>query len=274
MSIATSPAGVVEPGRAMTAPAFATKLPGLWREVLTVGRRQRAGHDRAAWAEVDWERLRAQVGIGRRVGPWQVRLVHSGTDDASAWIAAAEGMPHEPGWYSALVHDERGVVMSDLRAEIAGCLPILRRGTGRVLLSGLGLGIVPAVLLGSRKVTSIDVVEIDEQVIELMCGDAAARDHWVDDRRLHIHHGDAHRYRWPTGTRWDVAWHDIWDTVSPGNLASMAHLHRRYGHRVRWQGSWEHAECLAMRRRGQIIDRQSVLDQLDTLRHDHVGPLS
>lgn len=274
MSGADVVAGVVEPGRAMRVPEFATNLPELWREVLTVGRHRRVGHDRAAWAEVDWEQLRAQVSVRRQLGPWRVRLLHCGADDASAWIAAAEDMPHEPGWYTVLVHDQRGVVMSDLRAEIAGCLPILHRGTGRVLVNGLGLGIVPAVLLGSKKVTSVDVVEIDEQVIELVTGDAVALDMWASDPRLHVHHGDAHHYRWPTGTRWDFAWHDIWDTVSPGNLLSMAHLHRRYGHRVRWQGSWERAECLAMRRRGQTVDRQSVLDRLGTPQCDDVGQAS
>jgi len=274
MSRAGSPAGVVEPGRPMRIPGFAAKHPALWRELVTVGRRTRVGHDRETWAEVDWDQLRAQVGLGRRAGPWQVRAVRCGIDDASAWIASAEGMPHHPGWYSALVHDERGVVMSDLRAELAGCLPILRRATGRVLVNGLGLGIVPAVALSRADVTSVDVVELDEHVIELVTGDPTARDIWAADPRLRVHHGDAHRFTWPPGARWDVAWHDIWDTISPGNLASMVHLHRRYGHRVGWQGSWEHAECLAMRRRGQSIDRAGVFDQLDDATSEDVGKTS
>ena len=274
MTGAGSPAGVVAPGRPIAAPGFATKHPALWRALLTVGRHRRAGHDRQLWADVDWEQLRAHVGIGRRVGAWQVRAVHAGADDASAWIAAAEEMPHQPGWYTALVHDERGVVMSDLRAELAGCLPVLRRATGRVLVSGLGLGIVPAAVLRRPHVTSVDVVELDEQVIDLVAGDPAARDNWAADPRLHVHHGDAHRFTWPPGTRWDVAWHDIWDTITPGNLASMAHLHRRYGHRVGWQGSWEHAECVAMRRRHQSIDRAAVLDQLSGAGFDDLGQAS
>ena len=256
----TAPAGVVEPGRLLAAPPWAVEHRDLWRQLLTVGRHPRVGHDRSAWPEVDWEALRADVGIGRRVGCWRVAAVHTTDDDPSAWIAEAEAMPHRAGWYTALIHDQRGLVMSDLPAELAGCLPVLRRATGRVLVNGLGLGIVPAALLRNPQVTSVDVVELDAQVIELVAGGAGG---WEADPRLHIHHGDAHQIRWPPGTCWDAAWHDIWDTISPGNLASMAALHRRYGHRVRWQASWEHPECVAMRRRGQMIDRASVLEQLE-----------
>jgi hypothetical protein len=56
--------------------------------------------------------------------------------------------------------------------------------------------------------------------------------------RLTIHHGDALTYKWPVGTRWTVAWHDIWDTICEDNLPDMNRLHRRFGRRVDWQGSW------------------------------------
>jgi len=82
MSGAGSPAGVIEPGRPMRIPGFAAKHPALWRELVTVGRRTRVGHDRETWAEVDWDQLRAQVGLGRRAGPWQVRAVRCGVDGA------------------------------------------------------------------------------------------------------------------------------------------------------------------------------------------------
>ena len=73
---------------------------------------------------------------GRTTGPrWPARdgAVRGNPDGRgdrghpSTWIAEAEGMPWEPGRYATLVHETRGIVMSDLPAEIAGCLPFLDR---------------------------------------------------------------------------------------------------------------------------------------------------
>lgn len=44
--------------------------------------------------------------------------------------------------------------------------------------------------------------------------------------------------KWPTGTYWDVAWYDIWPEITSDNLEGMKRLHRSYGRRVGWQGSW------------------------------------
>jgi hypothetical protein len=75
---------------------------------------------------------------------------------------------------------------------------------------------------------------------------------FVNDR-VAIHHGDAFTYSWPTGVRWDIAWHDVWDELSVDNLSqsqvdkdagdpdhSIARLMRRYARRVTWQGAWGH----------------------------------
>jgi hypothetical protein len=47
-----------------------------------------------------------------------------------------------------------------------------------------------------------------------------------------------------------VAWHDVWANICEDNLPLMARLHRRYGRRVNWQGSWSKEVVLAARRRG------------------------
>lgn len=253
------PAGVVGPGRREDWPAgFVRDHPGLARQLVTFGRHRRVGHDRESWRRVDWSAYRAQVGIGRKLGPWSIEAAWAGDDSLSAWIAQAEGMPHVAGSYTVLRHAERGTVMSDLPAELAGSLPVLRRARGRVLVNGLGLGIVPACLLARRSVDHVDVVELDAELVELVLGDDVARRKWASDPRLTVRVGDAHNVSWPVGTTWDVAWHDIWDRVSPENLPSMARLHRRYARRARWQASWEQAECRAMARRGQILERPAI----------------
>lgn len=273
MTAASGPsAGVLGKAGGNSVPAGLYRDHPEWaRELLTTGRHRRAGHDRARWETVGWEDYRAQVGICQRRGPWSVEMAEERPDSPSRWVAEAEGMPCAPGWYTALVHAGRGLVMSDLPAEIAGCLPFMDRAAaepGRpwFLIGGLGLGIVPAWLLRNVPACRVDVVEIDLDVIGLITEDGAARDAWAADPRLHVHWADA--LTWQPGRNgcalhrscmaprdWDAAWWDLWDTVSPANLPSMRRLHRRYARRACWQMSWERAECEAMRARGQVLER-------------------
>lgn len=133
--------------------------------------------------------------------------------------------------------------MSDLPAEIAGALPFLdytagQTGRLRVLVAGLGLGIVPAWLLAHASIARIDIIEIDADAIGLIirgCLEQGAPNQWPADPRLHIHRGDAHTC-WPGPARrhgcavhgdcvlqadctWHAAFFDIWDGISPVQLA-------------------------------------------------------
>ena len=149
------------------------------------------------------------------------------------------GRATHPGTYTQLVHNRRGVVMSDTDAEILDMADLFyHKPHGRVLVNGLGLGCVVSGLLALSGVTHLDVVEIDADVIDLVGGQ-------LTDSRLTIHHADAFTVRWPTGTTWDCAWHDVWDSLCTDNLSSTdaapgsyAALHRRYARKVGWQESW------------------------------------
>lgn len=146
-----------------------------------------------------------------------------------------------PGEYTRLIRKKpREVVMSDTRDEIRDMAQLFYANPhGRVLVNGLGLGCVIKGLLALPEVTSIDVVEIDPEIIEFIGSQ-------FDDPRLHIHEGDAFTYEWPKGTTWDFAWHDVWDTLSADNLSNEEHarpgtyarLNRRYARRVGKQAAW------------------------------------
>lgn len=132
------------------------------------------------------------------------------------------------------------LVMSDTPDEIRDLMSILHRGKGRVLVNGLGLGCVLRGLLAKDQVEHIDVVEISADLIELIGP-------YFAGERVTIHQGDAFDFTWPKGTRWDCVWHDVWDDLSIDNLneyhgraqpGSYEKLHRRYGRRCDWQGSW------------------------------------
>lgn len=137
----------------------------------------------------------------------------------------------KPGTYKRLIRGNRTIVMSNTPMEVSTNIGFVRMATGRVLVNGLGLGMVLHQLLQKPDVTHVDVVEISEDVIKLT-GPT------FDDPRVTIIHADALTWRPAKGVRYDAVWHDIWDTISEENNPDMVKLHRAYGSRAGWQGSW------------------------------------
>src|SRR4029079_11249043 len=126
----------------------------------------------------------------------------------------------------------------------------MNRKARRVLITGLGLGMVVAALLKMGHVEHIDVVEIDEDVIALVEPHYQALAAQAG-KTLTVHHGDAYTLAWPKDARWDVAWHDVSRDLCLDTRAQMTRLHRRYGRRVDWQDSWSKSLLLAQRAREQ-----------------------
>lgn len=138
-----------------------------------------------------------------------------------------------PGKYKRLM---RGgvVVMSNTPAEIRDHLSFIweaKRG-GHILINGLGLGVCLKAILESAKVKSVTVIEKSEDVIRLVA------DTYTADLRLSIIHADALTWKPPKRKRYSAVWHDIWNDICADNLSEMTTLHRRYGRRADWQGSW------------------------------------
>lgn len=181
--------------------------------------------ERAAMAKA-W---RSKVPEGRR-GPYVVERFE--IEHGFGWLHyALQGRePGPPGTYTRLMRDST-IVMSDTDAELRDHLEFLSRAHGRVLIHGLGLGCALAAILTRECVTAVDVVERDPDVLALVAPHFA-------DPRVTFHEGDALTFRFPAGVRWNVAWHDIWDTITLNNRPEMIRLHRRYGRRVEWQASW------------------------------------
>ena len=189
--------------------------------------------------------LKVDVSEGEQ-GVWRIRRFEVEENDPRLLRYALAGRPVPPGTYTKLIRG-RVVVMSDTPAEIVEHLLPIRRARARVLINGLGLGVIVKAVLAKPKVKHVDVVELSRDVIALV------GPHYACDR-LTIHHASAYDMTWPRGTRWNMAWHDIWDSISENNLPQMARLHRKYAHRVGWQGSWAHGGCLQQRRRWKKLE--------------------
>lgn len=170
------------------------------------------------------------------------------TKEDALWATISHGFrAPRPGTYKRLCVDGT-LWMSDTTAErrdhheavYQASQPHVRR----VLVNGLGLGVVIEAMLTYPHIEQIDVVECHPDVIAYVGG------YLSRDPRLVIHEADAmvQARSWPTGARWDVVWHDIWPTISEDNLDGMAFLNRSYGKRAGWQGAWCQAECRRQRR--------------------------
>lgn len=170
---------------------------------------------------------------GMKSGPWSVEKFTVNKEEAKRFnldVLMSRGSGLElidPGTYIRLRHANRGIVMSNTPFEQRTCYEAYHHAVGRVLVNGLGLGMVLEGMLSKPEVTSIRVIEIDEHVIKLV------GPHFKDDKRVEIIHADALTYRPPVGEKFDFAWHDIWDTyANPDDAPQMATLGRHYNKRV------------------------------------------
>jgi hypothetical protein len=173
---------------------------------------------------------------GRR-GPWSVEEFEISAEEASLENvrAAINGRRQDrlnPGRYKRLMHERRGVVMSNTPMEVSTHRFGFYVARGRVLVTGLGLGMFVEAIAAKDRVTSILVVEIDPDVIALV------GPHFADNPRIQIVQGDAYTWKPDKGDRFDFAWHDIWDEICADNNPDMAKLARRYAHWVDQQGFW------------------------------------
>jgi spermidine synthase len=149
------------------------------------------------------------------------------------------------------VRDE--LVMSDTLMELESNWPAVCRANGRVLIAGLGLGLILVPMLASPRVEQVTVVEREVDVITLV-GPAFA-EHTASGR-LSLICADIFSWRPPQGARYDTIYFDIWPDIAVTNLPAIARLHRRYARWLKrsnpdaWMGSWQHQQLLEERRIG------------------------
>lgn len=165
------------------------------------------------------------------------------------------GRGTKPGTYTRLM--QNGCIwMSDVDAEKHDHLSPVWKMVGtdvkRVLINGLGLGMVLNAALSYDHIEHIDVVEVDERIIKLV------GPHYTSDPRVNLIHADAYEQtrRWPSGTRWDIGWSDIWGDVSTDDLETMAKMNRSYNRRCGWHECWAYWLLKDRQRREKAEERR------------------
>jgi 16S rRNA A1518/A1519 N6-dimethyltransferase RsmA/KsgA/DIM1 with predicted DNA glycosylase/AP lyase activity len=140
------------------------------------------------------------------------------------------------GTYKCLTRNGQ-TIMSNTPDEIRDQIFFVNKATGDVLINGLGLGVTLKMVLAKPEVTSVTVIENSPDVIKLVAPT------YLKDPRVKIIEADAMTYKPPKGKKFQAVWHDIWDNICSDNLKDMIVLHRRYGNRTKYQGSWARYLC-------------------------------
>lgn len=128
------------------------------------------------------------------------------------------------------------LVMSDTPAECTDHAWAVRKARGSCLISGLGIGMVLKNILLKPEVTDVTVIEISQDLIDLISP-------FYKDERVTFICADILTWKPPKGKRYNMVWHDIWDNICADNLKDMEKLHRKFGRKADWQGSWCKEEC-------------------------------
>lgn len=188
------------------------------------------------------------VGIS---GEWRIEEFEVVDDALGQTRAAIKRDPYEyvpPGKYKRLMRNDV-VVMSNTPMEIDTNKHFIAYAKGRVLINGLGMGMVLTAILDKPEVESVTVIEASKDVIALIAPTFA------NNPKLTIINDCAFEYKPPKGVRYDAVWHDIWDELCGDNVVEMKKLHRKYARRADWQNSWGYRICLNLKDRAERSGR-------------------
>lgn len=180
-------------------------------------------------------------------GDWKVSTFTI-TEEQSSISKIRDGYRFvEPGEYKRLSKSGE-TIMSNTRAEILDHSYFIHKVEtmgGNVLINGLGLGMCIKGIQHNTNIDQIHVIESSEDVIKLVAPT------YENDKRIKIIHANAFEYK--SKFEYSVVWHDIWPNITSDNLTEMTKLHRKYGRKSVWQGSWCKEECKRMREREKNI---------------------
>lgn len=161
-----------------------------------------------------------------------VKLETFEVDASGAAFANMRGAGIREGVYKRL-YIGHTLMMSDTPKERRDHSSFIHKAKGHVLINGLGMGCCLNSVINSSEVESVTVIESNENVIKLVGGNFPDAE---------IIHADAFEWKSPKGKRYGAVWHDIWADISLDNLPEMHKLHRKYGRKADWQGSWSRGE--------------------------------
>lgn len=160
-----------------------------------------------------------------------------------------DGLPPVPigKWTRLLIDGD--LWMSNTPMETVSNYGFCRKAHGKVLIGGLGMGLMLSELLPKKKVDSITVIEIDEDVVETIAPLFA-------DDKLKIVEADIFDWKPNKGEKFDCIFFDIWQEINVDNLQEINRLHKKFKNYINRQNteslmqSWMQDFLRILKRRG------------------------
>lgn len=195
-----------------------------------------------------------------KLGEAEIKHLVIGEEEASftrlrAVVTGGRDAPIREGTYAQLFVNG-AMVMSDTQMERMTNYGVLRNARGRVLIAGLGLGMIILPMAAKPEVETITVIERSEDVIQLVTPHLR-KALGENSSKLGVLQGDIFTWKPQKGSKWDTIYFDIWTDLSTDNLEEMASLHRKFGRRKNlsgWMESWQRDMLKSRRNR----DRRSA----------------
>lgn len=143
------------------------------------------------------------------------------------------------------------VMMSDTPMERFTNKKFIDDAHGRVMIAGLGIGLITQAIQDKENVSEIIVVEKHKDVIDLVADK-------IMHAKIKILNADIFDNVFDKTEKFDTIYFDIWPTITTENLEEMAKLHRMYLKNKRtkesYMDSWMR-EFLRKKRRSENRNR-------------------
>lgn len=174
------------------------------------------------------------------------QIKHRTPNKSDIFIAKIHGKILEERLLATLFVDGK-MVMSDSSEEHRSNSYFVYKAKGKVLIAGLGIGMVLNAILIKKKVQSVWVIEKYQDVINLVAP-------YIRHTKLKIECADIFEWKPPSGFKFDTIYFDIWADICTDNLSEIAKLHKRfksYKSKDGWMGSWNQELLRYYKRQGR-----------------------
>lgn len=129
-----------------------------------------------------------------------------------------------PGKYVKLTHNGE-VVMSNTSMEKRTNMEFCCKANGDILIGGLGIGMIIMAIQDEDEVTSITVLEKNQEVIDMVDSQLSF------NSKVSIINADVYEWKPRKGQRFDCIYMDIWNYVNSDIYRKeMLPLKRKYAH--------------------------------------------
>jgi hypothetical protein len=121
------------------------------------------------------------------------------------------------------------LMMSDAPYEAQSNRDLIEGARGKVLIAGLGMGMVLVPILRNPKVSVVTVVEKSKHVIKLVKEPLLKNGPFTENEKMKlvVVQGDINSFT-PKANSYDFIYFDIWPTISSRNLPEIDSLKRRF----------------------------------------------